>query len=133
MMPDRSSMKKAVRFRFFFEVREKAFKTLLLLEFHYDEEIDWYELKVYRGTEIVAYVHGYANRGWTPQVNNIWVEKRFRRKGIASVMMSKVEDYFGEIPLPATPIEDNDAARAFWKNYMKESWVASQRKKSGEG
>lgn len=133
MMTDQSSIEKGVRFRFFFEVKEKAFKTLLLLEFQYDEEIDWYELKVYRGSEIVGYVHGYANRGWTPQVNNIWVEERYRRKRIASVMMSRVEDYFGEIPLPATPIEDNEAARAFWKNYMKESWVTDQQKKSVDG
>lgn len=127
-MTDRGGMEKGAGFRFFFEVREKAFKRLLLLEFHYDEEIDWYEVKVYRATEIVGYVHGYANRGWTPQVNNIWVEERFRRKGIASMMMSKVDDYFGEIPLPATPIEDNEAARAFWKNYMRESWVEAQQK-----
>lgn len=132
-MSDHDNIRKDVRFRFFFEVRERAFKRLLLLEFRYDEEIDWYELRVYRATEIIGYVHGYANRGWTPQVNNIWVEERFRRKGIGSEMMSRVEDYFGEIPLPATPIEDNEAARAFWKNYMKESWVADQREKSIDG
>lgn len=107
-----------MQLRLFFEVDTQGFRTLLLLEFLYDEEIDWYEARVFRGEEIIGYVHGYANRGWAPQVNNIWVAEKHRRHGIGSVMMSKVEEYFGQIPLPATPIEDNPAARGFWKNYM---------------
>jgi GNAT superfamily N-acetyltransferase len=111
-----------VQFRHFFEAKRWGFRTLLLLEFQYDDETDWYEVRVYRGEEIIGYIHGYANRGWAPQVNNIWVTEKYRRQGIASVMMTKVEEFFGQVPLPATPIEDNVAARGFWKNYMKSSW-----------
>lgn len=112
-----------MQFRLFFEPKGPGFRTLLLLEFVYEEDMDWYEIRVSRGEEVIGYVHGYANRGWTPQVNNIWVAERYRRQGIGSTMMSKIEDYFGQIPLPATPIEDNPAARGFWKNYMKDSWA----------
>lgn len=118
-----------MRFRLFFEAEDSGYRTLLALEFLYEEEIDWYEVRVFRGEEIIGYIHGYANSGWTPQVNNIWVAEKYRRKGIGSMMMSKVEDYFGQIPLPATPIEDNEAARGFWKNYMKSAWALRERKK----
>jgi ribosomal protein S18 acetylase RimI-like enzyme len=106
-----------VQFRFFFELHGERYPTLLLLEFQYDQEIDWYEIKVYRGEETIAYVNGYANQGWAPQVNNLWVSDSYRRKGIASEMISKVEDYFGQAPLPATPIADSEEARGFWSNY----------------
>ncbi|MDQ7783955.1 MAG: GNAT family N-acetyltransferase [Desulfomonilaceae bacterium] len=112
-----------MQFRLFFEHKGSGFRTLLLLEFLYEEETDWYEVRVFRGEEIIGYVHGYANRGWTPQVNNIWVAETYRRQGIGSFMMSKIEEYFGQIPLPATPIEDNTAARGFWKLYMSGSRV----------
>jgi len=108
-----------VQFRLFFEIPLGECRTLFLLEFLYEEEVDWYEVKVSLGQEIVGYVHGYANRGWAPQVNNIWVSERLRRRGIATVMMTKIEDYFGQVPLPATPIGDNEAARAFWRKYLK--------------
>jgi GNAT superfamily N-acetyltransferase len=107
-----------VRFRMFFELMLNNFRTLLLLNFEYDEEMDWYEVKVSRGQQVIGYVHGYGNHGWNPQVNNIWVSRRFRRKGLGSLMMSKVEHYFGQVPLPGTPISDNEPARLFWKNYL---------------
>ena len=106
-----------MQFRFFFELPSEKYPTLLLLEFQYDKEIDWYEIKVYRGDETIAYVNGYANQGWAPQVNNLWVSENYRRKGIASEMISKVGDYFGQVPLPATPIADSEEARGFWSNY----------------
>ncbi len=106
-----------MRFRFFFELPGEKYPILLLLKFRYDKEIDWYEIKVYRGQETIAYVNGYANQGWAPQVNNLWVSENYRRKGIASRMMSKVEDYFGQAPLPATPIADSEEARVFWSKY----------------
>lgn len=118
-----------MRFRLFFDIDDQGHRRLFALEFFYDEEIDWYEVRVFLGEEIVGYLHGYANRGWTPQVNNVWVVEKFRRKGIASMMMSKVEDYFGQIPLPATRIEDNEAARGFWKNYMKGTWTQKLKRK----
>ena len=121
-----------MQLRFFFQTRRQGFRTLLLLEFLYDEEIDWYEVRVFRGEEIIGYVHGYANRGWAPQVNNIWVAEKHRRQGIGSVMMGKIEEYFGQIPLPATPIEDNPAARGFWKNYMTVSGTRNQEPQSEE-
>jgi ribosomal protein S18 acetylase RimI-like enzyme len=104
-----------VQFRFFFKLPQDAYFALYQLEFLYDLDFDWYEVRVSLGQETVGYVHGYANKGWDPQVNNIWVAEKFRRRGIASVMLSRVEDYFGHSPLPATRIEDNDAAKAFWK------------------
>ena len=107
-----------IQFRMFFELMVNNFRTLLLLNFEYDEEMDWYEVKVSRGQQVIAYVHGYGNQGWNPQVNNIWVARRFRRKGLGSLMMSKVEHYFGQVPLPGTPISDNEPARLFWKNYL---------------
>jgi GNAT superfamily N-acetyltransferase len=107
-----------VEFRLFFEFTQHGFRTLLLVTFRYDEEIDWYEVKVFRGQELIGYVHGYANQGWNPQVNNIWVQERFRRRGIGSLMMARVEDYFGQVPLPGTPISDNEPARLFWRNYV---------------
>jgi GNAT superfamily N-acetyltransferase len=107
-----------VEFRLFFEFTQHGFRTLLLVTFRYDEEIDWYEVKVFRGQVSIGYVHGYANQGWNPQVNNIWVRERFRRKGIGSLMMARVEDYFGQVPLPGTPISDNEPARLFWRNYI---------------
>jgi len=97
---------------------ENAYRTLLVMEFQYDDETDWYEVRVFRGPEIIGYMHGYGNRGWTPQVNNVWVAERFRRRGIGSAMMGKADSYFGQIPVPGTPIEDNDAARGFWRTYM---------------
>ena len=106
-----------MQFRFFFELPGDKYPTLLLLEFQYDKEIDWYEVKVFRGEEVIAYLNGYANQGWAPQVNNLWVAEAFRRKGLASQMMTKVEEYFGIVPLPATPVADNEAARSFWDNY----------------
>ena len=106
-----------MQFSFFFELPSEKYPTLLLLEFQYDKEIDWYEIKVYRGDETIAYINGYANQGWAPQVNNLWVSENYRRKGIASEMISKVEDYFGQVPLPATPIADSEEARSFWSNY----------------
>ena len=95
------------------------------MELKYEEETDWYEVRVFHGEELIGYCHGYANKGWTPQVNNIWVAEAYRRKGIGSAMMAKVESIFGQIPLPATPIEDNEAAKGFWKNYMKTAWTGS--------
>jgi GNAT superfamily N-acetyltransferase len=109
-----------IEFRLFFELTQYNFRTLLLLTFLYDEEIDWYEIKVFRGQEMIGYVHGYANQGWNPQVNNIWVIERFRRRGIGSLMMARVEDYFGQAPLPGTPISDNEPARLFWRKYLAE-------------
>lgn len=109
--------------RFYIETEDSGCRTLLLMELNYEDETDWYEVRVFRGEEIIGYVHGYANRGWTPQVNNIWVTEVYRRRGIGSAMMAKVESLFGQIPLPATPIEDNEAAKGFWKNYMKSSWT----------
>jgi ribosomal protein S18 acetylase RimI-like enzyme len=111
------SGKKHVRFRLFFELMLNNFRTLLLLSFHYDRETDWYELKVFRGQDVIGYMHGYGNHGWNPQVNNIWVSRKFRRKGIGSLMMSRVEDYFGQTPVPGTPISDNEPARLFWSNF----------------
>jgi ribosomal protein S18 acetylase RimI-like enzyme len=107
----------ALEFRHFFEFVENKYRTLLVMEVQYDDETDWYEVRVFRGGEIIGYMHGYGNRGWAPQVNNIWVAERFRRRGIGSAMMTKVESYFGHIPVPGTPIKDNEAARAFWKHY----------------
>jgi ribosomal protein S18 acetylase RimI-like enzyme len=121
-----------MQFRLFFHREEKGFQQLFVLEFTYDRETDWYEARVFRGSQVIGYVHGYANRGWTPQVNNIWVDERYRRRGIGSFMMAKVEDAFGQIPLPATPIEDNDAARGFWKNYLKMSWVRKTGERDGQ-
>jgi ribosomal protein S18 acetylase RimI-like enzyme len=106
-----------VEFRHFFEFVENKYRTLLVMEFQYDDKTDWYEVRVFRGSEIIGYMHGYGNRDWTPQVNNIWVADRFRRRGIGSGMMAKVESYFGQIPVPGTPIEDNEAARGFWRYY----------------
>ncbi len=105
-------------FRLFFEISEKGYNLLLVLEFWYDGDTDWYETTVLCGEEIVGYLHGYANQGWASQVNNIWVAERFRRRGIGSRMMAKVGEFFGQIPLPATPIKDNEAAKAFWKRFM---------------
>jgi GNAT superfamily N-acetyltransferase len=107
-----------LEFRLFFEMTQHNFRTLLLLTFQYHEELDWYEVKVFRGQEQIGYTHGYANQGWNPQVNNIWVVQQFRRKGIGSLMMARVEDYFGQVPLPGTPISDNEPARLFWRNYL---------------
>ncbi len=106
-----------MQFRMFFQIPDKTFHTLFVMEFVYEEEMDWYEVKIFHGSEIIGYVHGYGNRGWAPQVNNIWVLDKFRRRGMASAMMSKVEAYFGQMPVPGTPIEDNDAAKGFWKKY----------------
>jgi len=107
-----------VQFRLFFKLPQDAYFSMYQLEFFYDLDFDWYEVRVSLGQETVGYVHGYANRGWVPQVNNIWVSERFRRRGIASVMLSRLEEYFGHSPVPATPIEDNDAAKAFWKKHF---------------
>lgn len=106
-----------MKFRMFFQIPDEVFQSLYVMEFFYDEDMDWYEVKIFQGSEIIGYLHGYANRGWGPQVNNIWVLEKFRRRGIASKMMSRVEAYFGQIPAPGTPIEDNEAARGFWKKY----------------
>jgi GNAT superfamily N-acetyltransferase len=106
------------RFRIFFRIRHHGYPALFQFEFRHDEETDWYEGKVSRGRAMVGYVHGYANQGWNPQVNNIWVDDKYRRKGIASAMMTAVGRYFGQTPFPGTPIEDNDAARAFWRKFM---------------
>lgn len=118
-----------MQFRLFFEIPLGGCRTLFLLEFLYEEEVDWYEVRAFLGREIVGYVHGYANRGWAPQVNNIWVSERLRRRGIATAMMSKIEDYFGQVPLPGTPIVNNEAARAFWKKYLESTSL--RRKNSG--
>lgn len=107
-----------MQFRMFFQIPDKIFHAMFVMEFIYDEEMDWYEVKMFQGSEIIGYVHGYGNRGWAPQVNNIWVMEKYRRSGIASAMMSKVEAYFGQIPVPGTRIEDNEAARGFWKKYL---------------
>jgi len=107
-----------VQFRLFFKLPQDDYYSLYQLEFFYDLDFDWYEVRVSLGHETIAYVHGYANRGWDPQVNNIWVAEKFRRRGVASVMLSRVEEYFGHSPIPATRIEDNDAARAFWKKHL---------------
>jgi ribosomal protein S18 acetylase RimI-like enzyme len=107
-----------VKCRFFIELMENRLRTLLVMEFQYDDDADWYEIRVFRGSEVIGYVHGYANRGWDPQVNNIWVAERMRRRGIATAMMRRVETFFGQIPQPGTPIEDNEAARRFWAKYM---------------
>lgn len=107
-----------VRLRLFFEVPETIFGALFLLEFYHDEENDWYEVRVFHGAELHSHAHGYANHGWNPQVNNIWVAERVRRRGLGSMVLSKIESYFGQIPLPGTPISDNEAARAFWAKFM---------------
>lgn len=102
------------------------------MEFQYDDMTDWYEVRVFRGSEVIGYMHGYGNRDWTPQVNNIWVADRFRRRGIGSGMMAKVESYFGQIPVPGTPIEDNEAARGFWAYYMSGKFRTEDRKGGGD-
>lgn len=121
-----------MQFRLFVEPKGSGFRTLLLLEFLYEEEIDWYEVRVLSGEDVIGYVHGYANRGWAPQVNNIWVAEKHRRQGIGTIMMSKIGEYFGQIPLPATPIEDNPAARGFWRNFMKDSRAQGKEGKDGK-
>jgi GNAT superfamily N-acetyltransferase len=108
-----------VHCRFFFELPDEKYPTLLLLDFQYDEDIDWYEIKTYRGDEVIGYINGYANHGWAPQANNLWVSERYRRKRIATQMMSKIEEYFGQAPLPATPVVDSEEAREFWSNYTR--------------
>ena len=128
--PAGKSLYRNVRLRMFFELMLNNFRTLLLLNFEYDEEMDWYEVKVSRGQQVIGYVHGYGNHGWNPQVNNIWVNRRYRRKGLGSLMMSKVEQYFGQVPLPGTPISDNEPARRFWKNYL--TGPPSLKRKDGE-
>jgi predicted acetyltransferase len=115
-------------FHLFFEVSEQGYNIILLLEFCYDRETDWYETTVVWGDDIVGYLHGYANQGWAPQVNNIWVAERFRRRGIGSRMMAKVGEILGQIPLPATPIKDNRAAKAFWKRFITQYQGASREK-----
>jgi ribosomal protein S18 acetylase RimI-like enzyme len=122
-----------VHFRFFFELWDEKYPTLLLLEFHYDEDIDWYEIKTYRGEEVIGYINGYANHGWAPQANNLWVSEKYRRKGVASKMMSKVEEYFGQAPLPATPIADSDEARGFWSNYTENYLPSAARDEQSKG
>ncbi|MFC1833335.1 GNAT family N-acetyltransferase [Thermodesulfobacteriota bacterium] len=114
-----------VTFHIFFELSQHGYGSLLLFEFEHDKETDWYEARVFHGEDLVGFLHGYANVGWNPQVNNVWVTEKYRRRGIASVMMTKVERYFGQTPLPATRIEDNKAAREFWKKFLR--WA----KKSG--
>ncbi|GEM_PF-1862637 len=116
-------------YRQFVEVFDKGFKTLFMLEFQHDKDVDWYEVRVYRGTDLVGYLHGYANQGWNPQVNNIWVARRLRRRGLGSLMMSKVVDYSGQVPMPATAIDDNRAARAFWKGYLSQREKAKSEKR----
>lgn len=111
-------MEKQLHFRLFFELPYEGYEALFLWKFQYDEETDWYEGRVFRGDELAGYMHGYANRGWNPQVNNIWVAERFRRKGIASEMMARIESFFGQAPLPGTRVEDNPAAKAFWDKYL---------------
>lgn len=108
-----------MEFRQFFELPDKNYEALLLLDFEHDEESDWYEVRLFHGEELIGYLHGYGNRGWNPQVNNVWVNEKYRRKGIGSAMMSRVEDHFGQAPLPATRIEDNPAARGFWTKYLR--------------
>ncbi len=46
----------------FFSIPDKVFRALFVMEFVYDEEMDWYEVKMFQGSEIIAYVHGYGNR-----------------------------------------------------------------------
>ena len=111
-----------MHFRLFVELPQYHFRTLLMLDFRYDEGEDWYEVTVFRGQEVIGYLHGYANHGWNPQVNNIWVREDYRRRGIGSLMMSRVNDYFGEVPLPGTPIADNEAAQRFWEHYLSGKW-----------
>lgn len=111
-------MESQLHFRLFFELPHEGYHALYLWKFQYDEETDWYEGRVFRGEELVGYMHGYANRGWNPQVNNIWVSEGSRRKGVASAMMARVENYFGQVPLPGTRVEDNPAARGFWDKYL---------------
>lgn len=106
--------------RFFFELTVDGLGTLFLLEFDYDREWDRYEMNVYCGGAPVGYCHGYGNKGWNPQVNNIWVTESLRRRGIATIMLSKVEDYFSHLPFPGTKIADNQAARSFWRSYLSE-------------
>jgi ribosomal protein S18 acetylase RimI-like enzyme len=108
---------KKVRYRQLVEIPDQGFMTFFLMELQYDKEIDWYEIRMYQGRELVGYIHGYANQGWNPQVNNVWVTERFRRRKIASLMMSKIEAYFGQVPMPGTPIENNKAARGFWDKF----------------
>ncbi|MEW6137228.1 MAG: GNAT family N-acetyltransferase [Thermodesulfobacteriota bacterium] len=117
-------------YRFFVESYENGCRTLLLMELTYDRDLDWYQIRVFLGEEMIGYVHGYANKGWTPQVNNIWVAENHRRKRIASAMMAKLEDFFGQIPLPATPIEDNEAAKGFWSTFTKGTWVEQGEKRA---
>jgi ribosomal protein S18 acetylase RimI-like enzyme len=102
----------------FFQIPDEVFRTLYVMEFLYEQDMDWYEVRVFQGSDIIGYLHGYGNKGWAPQVNNIWVMEKFRRRGLASAMMSRVDTYFGQIPVPGTPIEDNDAAKGFWKKYL---------------
>jgi GNAT superfamily N-acetyltransferase len=116
-----------VRFNFYFDIEHQGLRIILLLKFRYNIATDWYQARVFRGDDVIGYTHGYANRAWSPQVNNIWVAAPFRRKGIASTMMARVEDYFGQVPLPATRIADNDAARRFWENYISDEEKAVQR------
>ncbi len=118
-------------YRQLIEFYEKGFRSLFMLEFQHDQDMDWYEVRVYSGSSLVGYVHGYANQGWNPQVNNIWVTEALRRRGLGTIMMAKVEDYSGQLPEPATPIDDNEPAQAFWAKFRADR-VASPRETDGE-
>lgn len=120
-----------MRFQYSFELPGDQPRTRLTLDFEYDEAVDWYEAKVSREEEVVGYINGYANHGWAPQVNNIWVTESYRRKGVATHMMSAIEEEFGQIPLPATPISDTEEARRFWDNYPVGRGIRSPRKPVG--
>ncbi len=125
-MKNSALMESQLHFRLFFELPHEGYRALFLWKFQYDEETDWYEGRVFRGEELVGYMHGYANRGWNPQVNNIWVVESFRRKGVASAMMARVESFFGQVPLPGTRVEDNPAARGFWDKYLSGKGISTK-------
>ncbi len=104
--------------RLFLQLQDRGYGELLLLEFRHDSESDWYEVRISHGKHEIAYAHGYANQGWNPQVNNIWVAERDRRRGIGTRIICSVETYFGQRPFPGTPITKNPAARAFWESVL---------------
>ena len=47
-----------MQYRQLIEIVDKGFRTLFLLEFQHEQDVDWYEVRIYRGQELVGYLHG---------------------------------------------------------------------------
>lgn len=71
-----------------------------------------------KGKKRVAKCEGSGNEGWRPQVNNIWVHEGFRRRGVATLMLSKLERHFGFRPVPTGALGENSPEAAFWEKYL---------------